>query len=80
MKNRWMSISASDRRRVLRLLWNLRGLGLFLIGPAIGVWAAASIFGMPRGLQALAGLTFLFSLGIMGLLVRGEWRRMSGER
>ena len=74
-------MSAADRRRLaLQVLWNLRALGLFLIGPVIGVWAGAAIFGMPRSLQVLAGVMFLFSLGMYAILVRGEWRRLSGGR
>ena len=67
-------------RRMLQVLWTLRGLGLFLVGPVIGVCAVAAIFGLPQGLEILAGVMFLFSLGIYALLVRGEWRRVSGER
>ncbi len=74
-------MSAADRRRrALQVLWNLRALGLFLIGPVIGVWAGAAIFGMPRTLQMAASVMFLFSLGIYAVLVRGEWRRLSGGR
>lgn len=73
-------MTAVDRRRALQVLWNLRGLGLFLIGPVIGVWAGAAVFGMPRSLQVSAGVMFLFSLGMFALLVRGEWRRLSGGR
>ncbi len=62
------------------VLWNLRGLSLFLVGPVVGVWIVAAIFGMPRGLQVLAGVMFLFSLGILALLVGGEWRRLSAGR
>ena len=71
-------LSPADRRQLLQVLWNLRGLGLFLIGPVIGVWAVAAIFGLPQNLQIMAGIMFVFSLGIYAMLVRGEWRRLSG--
>jgi len=74
-------MSAADRRRrALQVLWNLRAFGLFLIGPVFGVWAGAAIFGMPRTLQIAACVMFLFSLGMYAVLVRGEWRRLSGGR
>ena len=74
-------MSAADRRRLtLQVLWNLRALGLFLIGPIVGVWAGAAIFGMPRILQIVACVMFLFSLGMYAILVRGEWRRLSNGR
>ncbi len=72
-------MSAADRRRrLIQVLWNLRGLGLFLIGPVVGVWTVAATFGMPPGLQIAAALMFLFSVGIYAVLARGEWRRISG--
>lgn len=74
-------MSTSNRWRLaLQVLWNLRALGLFLIGPVIGVWAGAAIFGMPRGLQIVACAMFLVSLGMFSMLLRGEWRRLSGAR
>ncbi len=74
-------MTTPDRRRLaLQVLWNLRALGLFLIGPVIGVSAGAVIFGMPRGLQIIACAMFLVSLGMFSILLRGEWRRLSGER
>ena len=73
-------MNASDRRLVFQALWNLRALSLFLIGPVIGVWLGAGIFGMPHTLQISAAIMFLFSLGIYTMLVRGEWRRLLGER
>ena len=74
------SMSTEDRRRARQVLWSLRGLVLFLVGPVIGVGLVAAIFGLPQGLQLLAGIMFLFSLAILALLVRGEWRRLAGER
>ncbi len=74
-------MTAADRRRLAcQALWNLRAMGLFLVGPVVGVWLGAAIFGMPRTLQLAAGVMFLFSLGVCALLVRGEWRRLSRAR
>lgn len=74
-------MSGADRRRLtLEVLWNCRALGLFLIGPVIGVWIGAAIFGMPRTLQLSALVMFLVSLGLYALLVRGEWRRLASRR
>ncbi len=67
-----------DRRKLaLQVLWNLRTLALFLIGPVIGVWLVAAVFGLPRHLLVTAVVVFLFTLGMFGLLVRGEWRRLA---
>ncbi len=71
---------AVRRRLALQVLWNLRALGLFLIGPVIGVWASAVIFGMPRNLLIVASVMFLFSLGMYALLIRNEWRRLACGR
>ena len=74
-------MSAVDRRPlVLQVLWSFRGLGLFLIGPVIGVLIVAVVFGLPRGLQISAFVMFLFSLGTYAVLVRGEWRRLAKGR
>lgn len=64
------------RRRVRRVLWNLRGLALFLIGPVAGILLADAIFGLPRNLLIAAAVMFGFSLLTFGLLIRGEWRRL----
>lgn len=73
-------MSAANRRLVLKALWNLRGLSLFLIGPVIGVLLGAQIFGMPQTLQIAATIMFMFSLGIFIVLFRGEWRRLLDEQ
>ncbi len=74
-------MSTADRRTLaLQVLWNLRALSLFLIGPVIGVLLGAAIFGMPRNLYIAAAVMFLFSLGMYALLARGEWRRLVGGR
>jgi hypothetical protein len=63
--------------RWLQVLWNLRALGLFLLGPGVGVFAVATIFGLPRALQLIAGAMFLLSLGMYATLVRSEWQRLA---
>ena len=69
---------APDRRRLTgQVLWNLRGLALFLIGPAAGVGLGDAIFGLPTGLAWAAAFMFLVSLSLFGLLARGEWRRLA---
>ena len=60
----------------LRALWNLRALGLFLIGPVVGVGLGAAVFGMPGALIGVAAMMFMVSLGIFAMLVRGERRRL----
>ncbi len=73
-------ILTQHRRLALQAIWNLRALSLFLVGPVIGVWLGAAIFGMPRNLQLSAAVMFLLSMTMFGLLVRGEWRRLSRGR
>ena len=73
-------MSTAGRGLALQALWNLRALGLFLIGPVIGVWLGAAIFGMPRNLQISACVVFIFSLGMYAVLVRSECHRLSGGR
>ena len=71
-------MSAKERPSLtLRALWNLRALGLFLLGPVVGVALGAGIFGMPDALVRVAAVMFLFSIGIVAVLVRGERRRLS---
>ena len=74
-------MSAAERRALaLQVLWNLRGLGLFLVGPVVGVTLVGAVFGLPRTQQALAGVMFLFALALYASLARGEWRRLSAGR
>ncbi|WP_428394526.1 hypothetical protein [Lichenicoccus sp.] len=63
--------------RALRVLWNLRLLGLFLIGPVVGVLLGGVIFGLPDDLRWAAVIAFLVSLSLFGMLAKGEWRRLS---
>ena len=69
-----------DRRRLAaQVLWNLRGLGLFLIGPVLGVGLVGAIFGMPGNLVWAAAIAFLISLSLFGVLARSEWRRLTSS-
>lgn len=63
--------------RALQALWNLRVLGLFLVGPVLGVVLVDVIFGLPRDVRLAATAMFLVSLSMLGLLVRTEWRRLA---
>ena len=72
--------SAPARFRILaQVLWNLRLLGLCLVGPVIGIVLVATIFGLTPGLFWTAGSAFLFTLSVLAVLVRAEWRRLSAE-
>ena len=52
-------------------------LGLFVVGPVAGILLVGLTFGLPSGLQRLAAAMFVFSLALLGLLVRGEYVRLS---
>ncbi|MBE7212891.1 MAG: hypothetical protein INR65_17905 [Gluconacetobacter diazotrophicus] len=67
-------------RRALRTAWDLRGPALFLLGPAAGVLLGAAIFGLPVTLRWLAGLAFVVSLLLFGLLVPAAWRDAGARR
>ena len=64
----------------MRVLWNLRVLGLFLVGPVAGVLLGGAIFGLPVDLRWAAAGMFLLSVAMFGVLIRGEWRRLSHAR
>ena len=64
----------------LQALWNLRALGLFLLGPTVGVALGAEVFGMPASLIRIAAAMSLFSLGLFAVLVHGERRRLVAPR
>lgn len=66
-------------RRAALVLWRLRGLSLFLIGPAVGVALGGLIFGMPLDLRWAAGAMFALSLTLFGILARSEWRLIGRE-
>lgn len=57
-------------------LWNLRWPAVYLCGPVVGVLLVHLLFGLPGALWLLAGVFFLFSLLLFGILLRGETRRI----
>lgn len=69
-------VQADHRRRARIVLWNLRGMALLAIGPAAGVALGALIFGLPPDLQIMAGVMFLFGLGLTAILAKAEWRKL----
>ena len=70
----------ADRLRILgQVLWNLRMLGLFLVGPGLGVALVGAIFGLAPHLYGAAAGMFGLTLGLFALLARGEWRRLRRE-
>ena len=75
-----MTMPASLRQRAtraLQVIWNLRLLGLFLIGPVVGILLGGVIFGLPDDLRWAAAGGLLISLSLFGMLAKGEWRRLS---
>ena len=70
----------ADRLRILgRVLWNLRMLGLFLVGPGLGVALVGAIFGLAPHLYGAAAGMFGLTLALFALLARGEWCRLCRE-
>lgn len=67
------------RPLVLRVVWNLRWLALFLLGPVVGVALVSAVFGLPGELEVAAAGMFLLSLGLFGVLFKGEARRLSRQ-
>ncbi len=63
--------------RAVRVMWNMRLSGLFLVGPGIGVALSALIFGLPTDLRWAAAAMFGLSLFLFGILVRAEWRHLA---
>ena len=55
-----------------RALWHLRGLALFLIGPAAGLVMVQTIFGMPIALWWGAGAVSLLMLTVFAWLLIKE--------
>lgn len=66
-----------DRRRALAACWNLRFAGLFAAGPIAGLVPLAAIFGMTVGMRLMAIGMVLFSLALFGILMKGEYDRLS---
>ena len=73
-------VSMSRLHPLLQALWNLRMLALFLLGPLFGLALVGGVFGLPSALYLPAGGMFLFSLGMMLILVVSESRRIDTAR
>ena len=73
-----------DHRRITtsltaRAIWRLRGMMLFLIGPAAGLVLVHLIFGLPPALWWSAGGMSIVMLVIFVLMVINE-RKLIGSR
>lgn len=55
----------------------MRLLGLFVVGPVAGILLVGLTFGLTSSLQRLAAAMFVFSVALLGLLVRSEYVRLS---
>lgn len=64
-------------RRLLRALWNTRLAALFMAGPALGLAIIGITFGLPAGPRWLALATGILAAGLLGVLVRAEYARLS---
>ncbi len=63
-------------RLALTALWNLRMLGLFLVGPVVGVIIGGWTFTMPPALRWSGLAMFALALALLGILVRDEYGRL----
>ncbi|MDA3922809.1 MAG: hypothetical protein PF501_19335 [Salinisphaera sp.] len=59
-----------------RALWNMRLPALIVCAPVAGLCLLDLFYGLPSKLWLLAGGFFVFSLVLLGTLVRGEARRL----
>ena len=66
-------------RRTLLVIWNLRVLGLFLVGPLVGGALGGVIFGMPEDQRWAAAVAFAISLSLFGILAKNQWHRLSRD-
>ncbi len=66
-----------DMRRARLACWNMRFAGLFAAGPAVGLGLLAATFGMSLGMQRMALGMVVFTAALFGLLVKGEYDRLS---
>ena len=55
-------------------------LGLFLLGPGVGLLLVGMIFGLPTNLRWLAAGTFAISVALFGMLAANEWRGLTSDR
>ena len=66
-----------NARRLRSACWNLRFAGLFMAGPIAGLVLLAITFGMSIGMQRMAFGMVAFSLALYGILIKGEYDRLS---
>ena len=66
-----------DTRRARLACWNMRYAGLFVAGPIAGLVLLAVIFGMSLGMQRMALGMVVFTAALFGILVKGEYDRLS---
>ncbi len=64
-------------RLILLALWNLRLLGLFLVGPVAGVMIGGWTFAVPVPLRWAALGMLGLSLALLAVLVRDEVGRLA---
>ncbi len=64
-------------RLALTALWNLRMLGLFLVGPVVGVIIGGWTFTMPPVLRWTGLGMFALAVALLGILVRDEYGRLA---
>lgn len=57
--------------------WNMRWPTLYLCSPLLGILLVNLWFGVPSGLWLMAGGFFIFSLMLLGILIRAEMRRVA---
>lgn len=66
-----MTNHAATASPTARALWRLRGMALFMIGPAAGLILVQTIFGMPTTLWWGAGAVSMLMLTLFtGLLIK----------
>lgn len=64
------------RNACFRSLWQRnRGVALFMIGPALGLWLVNAIFSFPRALWISAGGMALLMIGLFFYLVWQDFKR-----
>jgi positive regulator of sigma E activity len=64
-------------RRIRLACWNVRSASLFMIGPIAGLLLLALTFGVLAGMQRIAFGMVAFSLALFGILIKGEYNRLS---
>lgn len=67
------------QKPLLVALWRLKGLSLFMVGPAIGIVLVHLIFGLPAALWWSAGAMSLLMLALFMILVVKERARIAAS-